>query len=82
MRRGGARERQLIAIDGTKVAANASRDADRDYVQIAREILEQAKAVDQVEDEGFGEGARRRAAAPSLDPRRPARLARRRQAPP
>ena len=39
---------QLIAIDGTKVAANASRDADRDYAQIAREILEQAKAVDQV----------------------------------
>jgi transposase len=46
---------QLIAIDGTKVAANASRDADRDYEQIAREILEQAKAVDQAEDERFGE---------------------------
>jgi transposase len=46
---------QLIAIDGTKVAANASRDADRDYDQIAREILEQAQAVDQAEDEHFGE---------------------------
>jgi transposase len=46
---------QLIAIDGTKVAANASRDADRDYEQIAREILEQAKAVDRAEDERFGE---------------------------
>jgi transposase len=46
---------QLIAIDGTKVAANASRDADRDYEQIASEILEQAKAVDRAEDERFGE---------------------------
>jgi transposase len=45
----------VIAIDGTKVAANASRDADRDYEQIAREILEQAKAIDQAEDERFGE---------------------------
>jgi transposase len=45
----------VIAIDGTKVAANASRDADRDYDQIAREILEQARAVDRAEDERFGE---------------------------
>src|SRR5919204_2259891 len=45
----------VIAIDGTKVAANASRDADRDYEQIAREILEQAKEVDRAEDERFGE---------------------------
>ena len=41
----------LIAIDGTKVAANASRDADRDYEQIAREILEEAQDVDRAEDE-------------------------------
>ena len=33
----------VIAIDGTKVAANASRDADRDYEQIAAEILERGK---------------------------------------
>ena len=45
----------VVAIDGTKVAANASRDADRDYEQIAREILEEAKAVDRAEDERFGE---------------------------
>jgi transposase len=32
----------VVAIDGTKLAASASRDADRDYEQIAREILEQA----------------------------------------
>ena len=45
----------VIAIDGTKVHANASRDANLDYEQIAREILEEAKAVDAAEDERFGE---------------------------
>ena len=42
-------------FDGTKVEANTSRDADRDYEQIAREILDEAKAVDRAEDECFGE---------------------------
>ena len=32
----------VVAVDGTKVHANASERATRDYVQIAREILEQA----------------------------------------
>src|SRR5215213_11697295 len=31
----------VVAIDGTKVHANASQHATRDYEQIAREILEQ-----------------------------------------
>ena len=53
----GLLEAGVISIDGTKIAANASRDADRDYEQIAGEILEQAKAVDRAEDERFG-GAR------------------------
>jgi transposase len=44
----------VIAIDGTKVHANASQHATRDYEQIAREILEQADAVDREEDEQFG----------------------------
>jgi AraC-like DNA-binding protein len=44
-----------VGIDGTKVQANASRDATRDYEQIAREILEEAKAVDAAEDELYGE---------------------------
>src|SRR5215213_5330326 len=45
----------VLAIDGTKVLANASRDANVDYEQIAREILEEAQAVDAAEDEAFGE---------------------------
>jgi hypothetical protein len=45
----------VIAIDGTKVHANASQHATRDFEQIAREILEQADRVDAEEDQRFGE---------------------------
>ena len=45
----------VIAVDGTKVPANASRDANVDYEKIAREILEEAKAVDAAEDELYGD---------------------------
>ena len=34
-----------------KVHANASRDANLDYEQLAREILEDARAIDAAEDE-------------------------------
>ena len=71
----------VIAVDGTKVQANASQQATRDYEQIAREILEEADAVDAAEDERFGERARRRAAAGAGDRAGPARLAARGQAP-
>jgi transposase len=46
---------QLVAVDGTKVHANASHHATRDYEQIAREILEEAAEIDAAEDEQFGE---------------------------
>ena len=45
----------LVAIDGTKVHANASHHSTRDYEQIANEILAEADAVDRAEDERFGE---------------------------
>src|SRR5919202_1829644 len=45
----------VIAVDGTKVRANASRNENLDYEQLAREILEEAKAVDAAEDELYGE---------------------------
>jgi transposase len=44
-----------IAVDGTKVHANASRDANADFDRIARQILEEAAAVDAAEDELYGE---------------------------
>src|SRR5215203_1923584 len=46
---------EVIAGDGTKVHANASQHANRDYEQIAREILEDAARVDAEEDERFGD---------------------------
>lgn len=44
----------VVAIDGTKVQANASHHATRDYEQIAREILAEAAETDRVEDEQYG----------------------------
>jgi transposase len=44
----------VVAIDGTKVHANASNHATRSYEDIAREILAEADAVDAAEDEQFG----------------------------
>jgi transposase len=45
----------VVAIDGTKLHANASHHANRDYEQLAREIIEEAKTIDALEDEQFGE---------------------------
>src|SRR5215204_1787931 len=45
----------VIAVDGTKVQANASRNENLDYEQLAREIVEEAKAVDTAEDELYGQ---------------------------
>src|ERR671915_1117845 len=45
----------VVAVDGTKVHANASHHATRDYEQIAAEILEDAAAIDAAEDERCGD---------------------------
>jgi transposase len=45
----------VVAIDGTKLKANASREANLDYGRIAREIVAEAKATDGAEDELYGE---------------------------
>lgn len=52
---GGLVSLGAIAVDGTKIHANASQHANRDFEQIAREILEEADTVDADEDERFGE---------------------------
>src|SRR6202034_2497619 len=53
--RAGLVESRVVAIDGTKMLANANRDQNVDYERIAREILEEAKAVDAAEDELYGD---------------------------
>jgi transposase len=45
----------VVAIDGTRLAGSASRSANREFDQIAREILAEVKATDQAEDELYGE---------------------------
>src|SRR5438128_9530323 len=45
----------VIAIDGTKLSANASVNANRDFAQLARTILREAAEVDQREDELYGD---------------------------
>ncbi|MGH3267033.1 MAG: transposase, partial [Trebonia sp.] len=45
----------VIAVDGTKVHANASRFSSVDYQQLARKILEEADQIDGEEDERYGD---------------------------
>lgn len=45
----------VVAVDGSKVAANASREANVDYERLAREVIEAARAIDAAEDERFGD---------------------------
>ena len=44
-----------IAIDGTRMRANASRDRNRGYESIVAEILREAERIDREEDERYGE---------------------------
>lgn len=44
----------LVAVDGTRMEANASRDANRTAEQLAKEILEDAANVDAEEDARHG----------------------------
>jgi len=53
--RSGLAQVGAIAIDGTKVQTNASRNENLNYEQLARELVERAIATDQVEDEVYGE---------------------------
>jgi hypothetical protein len=45
----------VIAIDGTKVAANASRDANASYERVVAEILREVEETDRREDELYGQ---------------------------
>jgi transposase len=64
----------VVAIDGTKVSANANRDRTMNYEQIARTIIEEAVATDAAE-RGLRGQARRRAARDPDDPRGSRRVA-------
>ena len=44
-----------IAVDGTRMRANASRDRNRGYESIVSEILQEAERIDREEDERYGD---------------------------
>src|SRR4051794_17152431 len=46
---------EVLAVDGTKVHADASERAIRDYTQLAEEVLQDAAQTDAAEDEQFGD---------------------------
>ena len=52
---GGLVRADVIAVDGTKVHANASERATCDDERLAREVLADADAIDAEEDERFGD---------------------------
>ena len=41
----------VVSIDGTRIAGNASPEVNHSFDRIAREILAEAKATDEAEDE-------------------------------
>src|ERR1700733_12275663 len=45
----------VIAIDGTKIKANASMDENRSYRELATQILREAEETDRREDELYGD---------------------------
>jgi transposase len=45
----------MIAIDGSKLSANASQESTRGYEQIVRELLERADQIDAEEDQLYGD---------------------------
>jgi hypothetical protein len=48
-------KRGVVSIDGTRIAGNASPEVNHEFDRIAREILAEARATDEREDELHGE---------------------------
>jgi hypothetical protein len=72
----------VIAIDGTKVHANANRDRTVDYDTIARAIVEEQVATDAAEDALLGERRGDELPGDPGHPSGPPRVAARRRAAP
>ena len=45
----------VVAIDGTRLAGNASKERNNEFGKIAEEIVERVKATDEAEDEKLGQ---------------------------
>jgi transposase len=51
----GLAKPSVVAIDGTRLAGNASRERSHEFEKIVKEIVEQVKATDEAEDAELGE---------------------------
>jgi transposase len=74
--RAGVIRAGLLAIDGTKMNANAARTQNRTAEQLAAAILAEAAEVDAAEDEVFGEASGNEVPAEMRGPDRKAKLRR------
>jgi hypothetical protein len=64
----------LLAIDGTKIAASASKEANRVAEQLAAEILKEAAETDATEDNKFGPSSGKKMPEEMRGPGRKAKL--------
>lgn len=46
----------VVWIDGTRIAGNASPEVNYEFEQFAREVIAQTRAMDEAEDEMYGDG--------------------------
>lgn len=67
--RGGLVGAGVVAVDSTKVAANASGLANKSYEELAREILKEAAEVDAAEDALYGQARGDELPAELADPK-------------
>ena len=67
--RAGLVDARVLAVDSTKLAANASGMANMSYEELAREILKQAAEIDAAEDELYGSARGDELPAELADPR-------------
>jgi transposase len=68
-RRAGLVRAGVLAIDSTKIAANASGLQNKTYEDLAREILKEAAEIDAAEDELYGEARGDELPAELADPK-------------
>ena len=45
----------VVSIDGTRIAGNASPEVNFEFDRIAREVVAEARAIDEAEDELYGD---------------------------
>ena len=53
--RAGLAEPEVVSIDGTRIAGDAGPEVNHEFERLAREVVAEARATDEAEDELYGE---------------------------